>query len=43
MKPAPLMFATIIVLIFAMFLLALFGWLEVFPGPHLTSNPGSAP
>lgn len=43
MKPAPLMFAAIVLAIFAVFLLALLFWLGYFPGPHVTSTPGSTP
>jgi hypothetical protein len=33
------MFAAILVVIFLIFVLALVFWNQVFPGPHLTSNP----
>jgi hypothetical protein len=41
MKPPPFMFAAILIVIFAIFLLSIVFWDQLFPGPHLTSNPNS--
>ena len=41
MKPLPLMFASIVIVIFVVFLLAIVLWNSIFPGPHLTGNPGT--
>lgn len=41
MKLPPFMFAAIVIVIFAIFLLTLTFWNVLFPDVHLTSNPAN--
>lgn len=41
MKLPPFMFAAVLIVIFAIFLLTLTVWTVLFPDVHLTSNPNS--